>query len=165
LHFNQQHQARAAVLGGAFHVNPAPRTAQRTDSSLRSIIFSIYFIDFGRYGGDCMINLAAGKCVACRGGEPTLTDAEIEDLSLHIHGWEVKEVDGMKRLSKTFKFKNFIQALEFTNKIGAVAEEENHHPLIVTEWGKVMLQWWTHKIGGLHKNDFIMAAKSDEIYG
>lgn len=112
-----------------------------------------------------MINLAAGKCVACRGGEPTLADAEIEDLLLHIQGWDVREVNGMKRLSKTFKFKNFAQALEFTNKVGAAAEEEDHHPLIVTEWGKVGLQWWTHKIGGLHKNDFIMAAKSDEIYG
>lgn len=112
-----------------------------------------------------MINLAAGKCVACRGGEPTLTHAEIEDLLLHIHGWEVRDVHGMKRLSKTFKFRNFAEALEFTNKVGAAAEEEDHHPLIVTEWGKVSLQWWTHKIGGLHKNDFIMAAKSDEIYG
>ena len=111
-----------------------------------------------------MINLAAGKCVACRGGEPTLTDAEIEDLLLHVQQWQVREVDGMKRLEKVFKFKNFVQALEFTNKIGAVAEEENHHPLIVTEWGRVTLVWWTHKIKGLHKNDFIMAAKSDEIF-
>jgi len=111
-----------------------------------------------------MINLAAGKCVACRGDEPTLTDAEIEDLLLHIHQWQVREVGGMKRLEKVFKFKNFAQALEFTNKIGAVAEEENHHPLIITEWGRVTVNWWTHKIGGLHKNDFIMAAKTDEIF-
>jgi 4a-hydroxytetrahydrobiopterin dehydratase len=54
--------------------------------------------------------------------------------------------------------------LEFTNKIGSIAEVENHHPLIITEWGKVTLDWWTHKIGGLHKNDFIMAARSDELY-
>ena len=111
-----------------------------------------------------MINLAAGKCVACRAGEPTLTDAQIEDLLLHIHQWQVKEVDGMKRLEKVFKFKNFAQALEFTNKIGAIAEEEDHHPLIITEWGKVTLAWWTHVIKGLHKNDFIMAARSDELY-
>ena len=112
-----------------------------------------------------MINLAAGKCVACRGDEPILTDAEIEDLLLQVHQWQVKEVDGMKRLEKVFKFKNFAQALEFTNKIGAIAEEENHHPLIITEWGKVTLDWWTHKIGGLHKNDFIMAAKTDQLPG
>src|SRR5215213_202158 len=101
--------------------------------------------------------------MACRGGEPTLTDAEIEDLLPHVPGWQVKEVNGMKRLEKVFKFKNFLQALEFTNKVGAIAEEEDHHPLIITEWGRVTLQWWTHKIGGLHKNDFIMAARTDQL--
>jgi 4a-hydroxytetrahydrobiopterin dehydratase len=111
-----------------------------------------------------MINLASGKCVACRAGEPTLTDDEIAQLQPQLPDWQVKEVDGMKRLERVFKFKNFSQALEFTNKIGAAAEEENHHPLIITEWGKVTLNWWSHKIKGLHKNDFIMAAKSDEVY-
>ena len=86
-----------------------------------------------------MTNLTAEKCVACRGGEPTLTDAEIEDLLPQVNQWQVKEVDGMKRLEKVFKFKNFAQALEFTNKVGAAAEEENHHPLIMTEWGRVTL--------------------------
>ena len=112
-----------------------------------------------------MTSLAAGKCVACRAGEPTLTDTEIKELLPQIEGWQVKEVDGMKRLEKVYKFKNFAQALEFTNKVGASAEEEDHHPLIVTEWGRVTLNWWTHKIGGLHKNDFIMAAKSEALYG
>ena len=111
-----------------------------------------------------MINLAAGKCVACRAGEPTLTDTEIEDLLLHVNGWEVKEVNGMKRLEKVFKLKNFVQALEFTNKIGAIAEEEDHHPLIITEYGRVTVGWWTHVIKGLHRNDFIMAAKTDELF-
>ena len=111
-----------------------------------------------------MSNLASGKCVACRAGEPTLTDAEIAELQPQLPDWQVKEVEGMKRLERLFKFKNFAQALEFTNKIGRIAEEENHHPLIVTEWGKVTLDWWTHKIGGLHRNDFIMAARSDELY-
>ncbi len=112
-----------------------------------------------------MINLAAGKCVPCRGGEPTLTEAEIEDLMLHVIGWQVKEVDGVKRLERVFKLKDFAEALAFTDKVGAAAEEEGHHPLIVTEWGRVTIQWWTHKIKGLHRNDFIMAAKTDEIYG
>jgi 4a-hydroxytetrahydrobiopterin dehydratase len=111
-----------------------------------------------------LINLASGKCVACRGTEPTLIEAEIKDLLFYIHQWQVREVDGMKRLEKTFKFRNFAQALEFTNKIGAIAEGENHHPLIITEWGKVTINWWTHKVGGLHKNDFIMAAKTDEVF-
>lgn len=111
-----------------------------------------------------MNDLAKGKCVACRAGEPTLTEEQIQELLPQLHDWEVNEVNGMKRLEKVFKFRNFAQALEFTNKIGAVAEEEDHHPLIITEWGKVTINWWTHKIGGLHKNDFIMAAKSDEIF-
>ena len=72
-------------------------------------------------------------------------------------------MDGEKRLERVFKFKNFAEALEFTNKVGKAAEKEDHHPLIVTEWGKVTLDWWTHKIGGLHKNDFIMAAKANEL--
>jgi 4a-hydroxytetrahydrobiopterin dehydratase len=111
-----------------------------------------------------MINLADNKCVACRGGEPTLTEAETEELKLHVPEWQVREVDGMNRLERTFKFKNFAEAMAFTNKVGAIAEEEDHHPRIITEWGKVTLQWWTHAIGGLHKNDFIMAAKSDELF-
>lgn len=111
-----------------------------------------------------MTELHEMKCVACRGGEPTLTDAEIAELQPQVPDWQMKEVNGEKRIERIFKFKNFAQALEFTNKIGAIAEEENHHPLIITEWGRVTLAWWTHKIGGLHKNDFIMAARSDEIY-
>ena len=111
-----------------------------------------------------MINLAAGKCVACRGGEPTLTEAEIEEFHPQVAEWQVREVNGMKRLERIFKFKNFAQALEFTDKVGAVAEDEDHHPLIITEWGRVTVQFWTHKIGGLHKNDFVMAAKTDALY-
>ena len=112
-----------------------------------------------------MTDLHQMKCVACRGDEPTLTDQQIAEFQPQFPEWQVKEAGGMKRLERVFKFKNFAQALDFTNKIGAIAEEENHHPLIITEWGRVSLQWWTHKIGGLHNNDFIMAAKTDEIYG
>ncbi len=112
-----------------------------------------------------MINLAAGQCVACRGGEPTLTDVEIEDLLLHVIGWKVAKVVDVIRLEKVFKFKNFVDALEFTNKIGVIAEEQGHHPLIITEWGRVTVQWWTHKIKGLYRNDFIMAAKTEELLG
>ena len=112
-----------------------------------------------------MSDLRQMKCVACRAGEPTVTDSEIEVLHPQIPEWQVKEADGVKRLERVFKFKNFAQALEFTNKVGAIAEEEDHHPLIITEWGRTTLNWWTHKIKGLHKNDFIMAAKSDELYG
>ncbi len=112
-----------------------------------------------------MINLVAGKCVPCRGGEPALTVAEIADLQLHVPQWQLKEVDGIQRLERIFKFKNYAEAIVFTNKIAAIAEEEDHHPLMVVEWGKVTVQWWTHVVKGLHKNDFIMAAKTDEIFG
>ena len=109
--------------------------------------------------------LASGRCVACRAGEPTVTDLEIAELQPQIPGWSIREVDGEKRLERIFKFKNFVEALEFTNRVGAIAEEENHHPLLITEWGRVTVQWWTHKIGGLHRNDFIMAAKVDNLRG
>ena len=92
-----------------------------------------------------------------------MTDSEIYMLHPQIPEWQVKEVDGVKRLERVYKFRNFVEALDFTNKVGALAEEENHHPLIITEYGKVSLQWWTHKIKGLHKNDFIMAAKTDQL--
>lgn len=108
-----------------------------------------------------MTELSKLKCVACRGGEPTLTDEEIAELLPQVPEWQVIEVDGMKRLQRVFKLKNFVVALDFTNKVGAIAEQEDHHPLIITEWGRVTVQWWTHKIGGLHTNDFIMAAKTD----
>ena len=112
-----------------------------------------------------MINLAAGKCIPCRGGEPSLNEAEIADLLIHVPQWQLKEVDGIRRLERVFKLKNYAEALAFTNKVGAIAEEEDHHPLIVLEWGRVTVQWWTHVVKGLHKNDFVMAAKTDEIFG
>src|SRR5215467_5992224 len=104
------------------------------------------------------------KCTACRGGDPTLTDAQIADFHPQVPAWQVVERDGIKRLERAFKFDNFVHALAFTNKIGELAEEEGHHPALLTEWGKVTVSWWTHKIGGLHRNDFIMAARSDQAY-
>jgi len=109
-------------------------------------------------------NLSQLKCVACRGGDPSLTDSEVADLLPHVPQWQIVVRDGVQQLERVFKLKNFSQALEFTTKIGAVAEEEDHHPLIVLEWGRVTVRWWTHVVKGLHRNDFIMAAKTDEIY-
>jgi 4a-hydroxytetrahydrobiopterin dehydratase len=111
-----------------------------------------------------MTDLHQMKCVACRAGEPTVTDNEIQILQPQIPEWQVKAVDGVKRLERVFKFKNFAEALEFTNKVGAIAEQEDHHPMIITEYGRVTVNWWTHTIGGLHKNDFIMAAKTDRLF-
>jgi 4a-hydroxytetrahydrobiopterin dehydratase len=108
--------------------------------------------------------LSQMKCVACRGGEPTLSEGEIYQLQPQVPDWEVKIIEGINHLVREFKFKNFREALFFTNHVGEIAEEEQHHPLIVTEWGRVTIHWWTHKIGGLHKNDFIMAAKVDVLF-
>ncbi|MEW6083877.1 MAG: 4a-hydroxytetrahydrobiopterin dehydratase [Chloroflexota bacterium] len=110
------------------------------------------------------MNLAELKCVACRGGDPSLTEAEIAELLPQIPEWQLVVGDGTPQLNRVFKFKNYAQALDFTNSIAAIAEAEDHHPLIVLEWGRVTVQWWTHVVKGLHKNDFIMAAKTDEIF-
>jgi 4a-hydroxytetrahydrobiopterin dehydratase len=111
-----------------------------------------------------MTSLAQFQCVPCRGGEPTLTEEEIARLRPEAPDWVVVEREGILRLERLFKFKNFVQALEFTNRVGELAEEQGHHPAILTEWGKVTVTWWTHKIKGLHRNDFIMAAKTDQLY-
>ena len=111
-----------------------------------------------------MEQLSQLKCTACRGGEPTVSDEEIGQLMPQVPEWQVVERDGIKRLERVFRFGDFVQALAFTNKVGELAEEEGHHPALLTEWGKVTVTWWTHKIRGLHRNDFIMAAKTDQVY-
>ena len=111
-----------------------------------------------------MERLTGLKCTACRKGEPTVTDEEIARLRPQVPDWQIVERDGIRRLERTFRFKDFAEALAFTNKVGALAEEEGHHPRLCTDWGKVTVTWWTHKIKGLHRNDFIMAAKTDQLY-
>lgn len=108
-------------------------------------------------------DLKDNKCEPCTGNSKPVTKEEISQLTQHIPEWELVEVDGINRLVRTFKFGDFVDALAFTNKVGKIAEAENHHPEIVTEWGKVTVTWWTHKIKGLHLNDFIMAAKTDDL--
>ena len=112
-----------------------------------------------------MTDLTGMKCVPCRGGEAPLTDDQIRRLLPQVPDWEVTNVDGIRRLERVFKFRDFSGAVDFTNKVAAIAEAEDHHPLIITEWGRVTVRWWTHKIKGLHQNDFIMAAKTDHISG
>jgi 4a-hydroxytetrahydrobiopterin dehydratase len=102
-------------------------------------------------------------CVACRKGEPTVTDAEAAELHRQVPDWELIELDGIKRLRRVFSADDFAQALAFTNAVGELAEAEGHHPALLTEWGSTTVTWWTHKIKGLHRNDFIMAAKTDEL--
>lgn len=108
-------------------------------------------------------NLAQHKCIACRRGDPQVPASEVADLLAQIPGWQLKEIEGVSRLEKSFQCRNFIEALGLVNRIGAAAEQEDHHPLIVLEWGRVTVQWWTHAVRGLHQNDFIMAAKTDVL--
>ena len=110
-----------------------------------------------------MTTLTQERCVACRKDSPRVTDEEITQLKPQIPGWNIVEHSGVPRLERIYRLKNFVQALDFTNKVGALAEEEGHHPAILTEYGKVTVVWWTHTIKGLHRNDFIMAAKTDQI--
>jgi 4a-hydroxytetrahydrobiopterin dehydratase len=107
--------------------------------------------------------LAQMNCVACRRDAPTVTDDEIAELRPQIPDWSIEEVDGVKRLQRVFRFDDFARALEFTRRVGELAEEEGHHPALLTEWGRTTVTWWTHKIKGLHRNDFVMAAKTDRL--
>lgn len=109
------------------------------------------------------IDLAHQQCVPCRGGETAVTATELADFQSQIPDWCPYEVKGEQRLESLFKFKDFQTALAFTNAVGELAESAQHHPAILTEWGKVTVTWWTHTIGGLHLNDLIMAAKTDTI--
>ncbi len=104
------------------------------------------------------------KCVPCREGAPAVSKEEIAEFKKLIPKWTVANPDGIQRLQRVYPFANFVEALAFTNKVGELAEAEDHHPAILTEWGRVTVNWWTHKIKGLHRNDFIMAAKTDDLY-
>jgi len=110
-----------------------------------------------------MESLEQAHCVACRRDAPTVTADELEELRPQVPGWEVLERDGVARLERVFTFSDFASALDFTNEVGRIAEEEGHHPDLLTEWGRVTVTWWTHKINGLHRNDFVMAAKTDAL--
>ena len=107
--------------------------------------------------------LAGMSCVACRADAPTVTEEEVAELHPQVPDWELVEEEGIERLRRVFRFDDFAQALAFTNRVGAIAEAEGHHPALITEWGRVTVTWWTHKIKGLHRNDFVMAAKTDEL--
>lgn len=111
-----------------------------------------------------MADLAGERCTPCRGGEPTLDENEIDALLPEVSGWRVAERDGVKRLEREFRFADFALALDFTVRVGERAEEAGHHPALLTEWGRVTVSWWTHAIGGLHRNDFVMAARTDRVY-
>jgi 4a-hydroxytetrahydrobiopterin dehydratase len=109
-------------------------------------------------------NLENLDCIPCRRGDPEITADEINEFISQLPDWRIVNKGGINQLVRAYKFKNFIQALDFTVNIGQLAESKGHHPSITTEWGKVTITWWTHAINGLHINDFVMAAKSDLVY-
>jgi len=111
-----------------------------------------------------MDSLISQKCVACKADAPKVTDDELAELLKEIPEWKLITKESMLRLQRVFEFQGYSSAVQFTNKIADLAEQEDHHPAILLEWGKVEVTWWTHKILGLHKNDFIAAAKTDLIF-
>ena len=110
-----------------------------------------------------MTDLTSRNCVACRVDAPKVSDNETILLLEEIEGWNLID-DGIKKLRKEFSFSNYSDSVEFTNKVARMADQENHHPQIILNWGKVIVLWWSHKIEGLHQNDFICASKTNELY-
>ena len=110
-----------------------------------------------------MTALYEKHCEACQLGAPLTTEEQSNELILSVPAWKKEFHDGVEKLIREFHFIEFEAAFKFTYKIANRAERENHHPSILTEWGKVTVFWWTHKINGLHINDFIMAAKTDML--
>jgi 4a-hydroxytetrahydrobiopterin dehydratase len=104
------------------------------------------------------------KCTVCQAGDNPLNSQEISAYLENVSGWDLAEENGVPRIEKTYSFKDYLSALKFTNHVAELSEREGHHPSIRLDWGKVRVIWWTHKINGLHQNDFIMAAKTDQLY-
>ena len=111
-----------------------------------------------------MEDLSEQGCEACRADAPRISDDELKRLMSAIPDWEIIVVDGIMQLTREFSFRDFAQAMAFSNRVGDLAEDAGHHPAVLTEWGRVNVTWWSHKIRGLHKNDLIMAARTDKTY-
>lgn len=110
-----------------------------------------------------MSELYQEACQPCRDDSPQVPQDEIRSLLEALPGWSILMRDGVAQLERKFEFADFKQALAFTNQVGELAEQEDHHPKLCTEWGSVVVTWWTHKINGLHRNDFLMAARTDRL--
>jgi len=111
-----------------------------------------------------MQSLSEKTCTACGLDSPKATQMQIQEALAELPKWKVIQVDGVDQLQRVYTVKNFVYAMALTQAIGLLAEEYNHHPALLTEWGKVTVTWWTHKIKGLHENDLIMAAKTEKIF-
>jgi 4a-hydroxytetrahydrobiopterin dehydratase len=110
-----------------------------------------------------MSPLVEEQCEACRADAPRVNEQDAARLLRELPQWQIIGVDGIKRLQRVYSFADFVSAMAFTAKVGELAEQHGHHPALLTEWGRVTVSWWTHKIKGLHRNDFIMAAHTDRI--
>lgn len=108
------------------------------------------------------MNLSELHCASYGTDARALTEAEAAELHSQVPAWTIVQ-EATPRLERVFTFRNFVQALDFANEVGAMAEAEGHHPALLVEWGRVRVQWWTHFVGGLHLNDFIAAARTDQL--
>jgi len=112
-----------------------------------------------------MATLATESLDTSKQAARALDDRQARELLSDLDGWNLVSVDGIPRVEKSYTFKDFQQSLAFTNRVGALAEDVGHHPAIVTEWGKVTVAWWSHDLGGLHRNDLIRAARTARLKG
>ena len=110
-----------------------------------------------------MKELLTQKCIPCERGTPLISPERLKAMKPDIPDWEIRTTDGIQKLHKVFKFRNFKDALTFVNQVGELAEDQFHHPTIVLDWGRVEVIWTTHKINGIHENDVIMAARTDAL--
>lgn len=109
-----------------------------------------------------MNDLSSQSCEACQIDAPKVPQDQIQILLSEINGWVLID-EPINKIQKVFSFKSYKDSVDFSNKVASLADDEDHHPQIVLEWGKVTVIWWSHKIEGLHKNDFICAAKTDKL--
>ncbi len=110
-----------------------------------------------------MTSLAQSQCEPCSGNAMPLSHEACQAHLKALPEWQIIEHDGIMKLSRQFTFRNFADALAFSQRVGDVAEQAGHHPVLITEWGKTTVTWWSHEINGLHLNDFILAARTDEV--
>ena len=109
------------------------------------------------------MDLKSVQCQPCRSDAVALDSTECDAYLKQLPGWQITSKDGVAMLEKTFEFTNYTQCLVFVHEVGSMAEKNDHHPEMTISWGKVKVCWWTHTLGGLHLNDFILAARCDEV--
>ncbi|CAN5668450.1 4a-hydroxytetrahydrobiopterin dehydratase [soil metagenome] len=110
-----------------------------------------------------MTDLKEMKCEACSADSPPASQAERQAYLAQLPDWTVRSEDGVDRIEREFEIDRYLEAVEFTRRVAALAEEEGHHPEILLEYGRVRVAWWTHAISGVHRNDFVLAARTDGL--